>query len=166
MVDDIIRLRDVVQVELEQLEEYGEAAEEFFHTLSGDIRREFTGALEGLLTHDLAAFQSQVSRSLAQSGMGDVGNALGGVLGNALDAFLPENVFGDVFGAAIGGALRSAARDLSRHGSLDIGRAVSSANRAGGNRLDAVIHHGDLPMSSSQRSAAAWSELSHGRRNL
>lgn len=166
MTDDIIRLRDVVQVELEQLEQYGEAAGEFFHTLSADIRREFTGTLEELLTHDLAAFQSQVNRSLANSGMGGVGNVLGGALGEALGAFLPENVFGDVLGAAMGGALRTAAQDLSRHGSFDVNRAVRSANRYGHNRLDAVIRRGDLPMSNSQRSAEAWSELRHGQRNL
>lgn len=166
MVDDTIRLRDVVQVELEQLEQYGDAAGEFFHQLAGEIRSEFTGTLEQLLTNDLAAFQSQVSRSLASNGLSDVGGVMGDALGDMLGAFLPENVFGDVFGAAIGGALRTAARDLTRNGSFDLGRAVNSANRRGGSRLDTAIRRGDLPMSGGQRSAEIWSELSRGQRNL
>lgn len=166
MADDTIRLRDVVQVELEQLEQYGEAAEEFFHTLSGDIRREFTGTLDELLTRDLVAFQSQVNRSLAGNGLSGVGGVLGGMLGDVVGAVLPENMFGDVFGAAINGALRTAARDLARYGTLDVGRAVSAANRSGGTRLDSIIRRGEVPMSNSQRSAEVWSELGHGQRNL
>lgn len=166
MADDTIRLRDVVQVELEQLEQYGEAAEEFFHTLSGDIRREFTHTLEELLTRDLVAFQSQVNRSLAGANMSGIGNALGGVLGDVLGAALPGGPFGDVFGAAIGGALRMAAQDLARYGNVDMGRAISAANRSGGNRLDGIIRNGDLPMSGGQRSAEIWSELRRGQRNL
>lgn len=166
MVNDTIRLRDVVQVELEQLERYGEAAGEFFHTLSGDIRREFTGTLEDLLTRDLPAFQSQVQRSLASANLGGVGGVLGNILGDAVGAMLPDTLFGDVFGSAIGGALRTAAQDLARHGSLDIGRAVSAANRSGGARLDGILRSGDLPMSTGQRSAEIWSELGRGQRNL
>lgn len=166
MVDDRLRLRDVVQVEMEQLEQYGEAAEEFFHTLSGDIRREFTGTLEGLLTHDLPAFQSQVSRSLASSQMSGVGGVLGGVLGDVVGNILPETLFGNVFGAAISGAVQTAVRDLARYGTLDIGRAVSAANRSGNARLDSHIRRGDIPLSTGQRSAEIWSELGHGQRNL
>lgn len=171
MTMDGVRLRDVVQVELEQLEQYGDAAAEFFHELSGEIRREFTGALEELLTNDLTAFQSQVNRSLAQSslgrsGMGDMGGALGNLMGDAVGAFMPDNLFGDVFGAAISGALRTAARDLMRNGAVDIGRAVTAGNRSGGNRLDTVIRRGDLQMSGGQRNAEAWAELGRGRRNL
>lgn len=166
MAEDTVRLRDVVQVEMEQLEQYGDAAAEFFHELSGEIRREFTGTLEELLTNDLAAFQSQVSRSLAESGMGDMGGALGAMLGDTVGAFLPDGLFGDVFGAAIGGALRTAARDLMRNGSVNVGRAVTAGNRSGGMRLDSVIRRGDLQMSGGQRSAEAWLELGRGRRNL
>lgn len=166
MPDDTIRLRDVVQVELEQLEQYGEAAGEFFHTLSGDIRREFTGTLEELLTRDLPAFQSQVSRSLASSNLSGVSGALGNVLGDVVGSVLPENIFGEVFGSAINGALRTAARDLARYGTLDVGRAVSAANRYGGTRLDGYIRRGELPLSDGQRSAEAWGELNRGQRNL
>lgn len=165
MTDDTIRLRDVVQVELEQLEEYGEAAGEFFHQLAGDIRTEFTGTLEQLLTNDLVAFQSQVSRSLAGSGLGGVGNVLGDTLGDALGAMLPETLFGDVFGAAIGGALRTAVGDLAR-GNFDVGRVVDSANRYGNTRLDTAIRRGDLPLSGGQRSAEIWGELTRAQRNL
>jgi hypothetical protein len=165
-MNDTIRLRDVVQVELEQLEAYGEAASEFFHELSDDIKQEFTSSLETLLTHDLAAFQSQVNRSLGNAGLGDAGNVLGGVLGDTLGSLLPENMAGNVFGAAIGGALRTAARDLVRNGSLDVGRTIASANRYGGNRLDSIIRRGELPMSNSQRSAEAWNQLGRGQRNL
>lgn len=166
MADDTIRLRDVVQVEIEQLEHYGEAAQEFFHGLSGDIRRDFTGTLEELLTKDLAAFQSQVNWSLSSSGLGGVGSVLGETVGDAIGAFLPDNTFGDVFGAAISGALRTAARDYARNGTLDIGRVADAANRSGGSRLDTTIRQGDLFMSKGQRNAEAWSELSRGRRNL
>ena len=166
MVDDIIRLRDVVQVEIEQLEEYGEAAGEFFHALSGDIRREFTSTLETLVTQDLAAFQSQVNRSLANTGLGNAAGAIGGAVGDVLGEFLPENVFGDVFGAAVGGALRSAARDFARNGDFDINRAVNAANRSGNTRLNTAIRKGDLPLSRGQKAAEVWSELSHGQRNL
>lgn len=165
MADDTIRLRDVVQVELEQLEAYGDAAGDFFHELAGDIRSEFTGTLEQLLTHDLVAFQSQVSRSLASSGMGGVGNVLGDTLGGVLGAMLPENMFGDVFGAAINGAMRTALGDLAR-GNFDLGRVVNSANRYGNTRLDTAIRNSDIPMSGSQRSAEIWSELGRGQRNL
>lgn len=165
-MDDTIRLRDVVQVEIEQLEQYGEAAQEFFHSLSDDIRTEFTGTLEQLLTHDLAAFQSQVSRSLASSNLSDVGGALGGLLGDVVSASLPDTLFGDVFGSAIGGAIRTAARDVARYGSFDVGRAIGAANRSGGSRLDSWIRRGDVPMSEGQRSAEAWALLNRGQRNL
>src|SRR5690606_6003321 len=95
-----------------------------------------------------------------------VGGALGGLLGDVVGSVLPENMFGDVFGSAISGALRTAAQDLARHGSLDIGRAVSAANRSGGARLDSILRSGDLPMSNGQRSAEIWSELGRGQRNL
>jgi hypothetical protein len=159
MAEDTIRLRDVVQVELEQLEQYGEAASDFFHELSGEIRGEFTATLEELLTRDLVAFQSQVNRSLTSNGLGEVSGLLGSGVGDMLGAFLPDSVFGDVFGAAISGALKTAAQDFARTGSFDIGRTVQAANRYGGNRLDNV-------MSQSQRSAEAWGELSRGQRNL
>lgn len=159
MADDTIRVGDVVQVELEQLEQYGEAASDFFHELSGEIRGEFTATLEELLTKDLAAFQSQVNRSLSSSGLGQVSGLLGNTVGDMLGAFLPDSVFGDVFGAAISGALKTAAQDFARTGSFNAGRVVNSANRSGGNRLDSV-------MSQGQRSAEAWSELSRGQRNL
>lgn len=168
-MDDTIRLRDVVQVELEQLEEYGEAAQEFFHGLSGDIKREFTDSLETLLTHDLPAFQSQVTRALTRSSLGDAGGALGGlfgsVVGDVVGAALP-GAYGDVFGSAISGAIRRAAQDLARYGSLDMGRVIAAGNNSGGRTLGGVIRRGELPMSDSQRSAEAWAALGRGQRNL
>lgn len=173
-MQDRISLRDVVQTEVEQLERYGEAAEDFFHELSDEIRSEFTGTLEDLLTHDLAAFQRQVNRTLAYSGMNEVGGILGDALGGAVESLIPGQVLGDVFGAAVGGALRMALSDFSRSGSVDMNRIIKGANKRGGSRLDSLLrggrfgslHPAEMPLSESQRGVESWASISKARRNL
>lgn len=160
---DGIRLGDVVQTELEQLESYGEAAQEFFVSLTADIKQEFSASLNDLLTTEMANFQTQVSRSLM--GGTDTGSQLGSLFGNlagdVIGGLLPDSLFGDVYGAAISGAVRTAVRDVVRNGSFDLGRVVKSANSSGASVLNRSID-----MSKSQRSAEALTTLNRGQRNL
>lgn len=164
-MDSNLTIRDVVETEMEQLELYGEAAVEFFQGLAGDIRRDFTETLDGLLTQELPAFQQQVSRSLsAATGIADiVGDALGGGLGS-----LTSNApFGDVFGAALSGALRTVLSDVSRGNGVNLGRVVRGASRAGNTQFDrATRNGGGLVFSASQQGAQAWESLNRGQRNL
>lgn len=162
MAKDGMRLGDVVGSEIEQLERYGEAAEEYFHTLSEEIRGDFSASLQQILSGELASFQQSVNRTTASSGYGQLGNILGGVLGDTVGGLLPDSLFGDVFGAAFSAAIRTVAMDVARTGTVNVGKAVNSANRSGGAALDRDIRN----MSRGQQSAEMLAMLRHGQRNL
>lgn len=158
-----LKLSDVVRTEVEQLEQYGEAAEEFFMTLSGEIREEFSASLNKILTGELANFQTQVNRSMSSSGYATAGNLLGSIAGELVGGLLPDNLFGGVYGAAMNGAVRSAVSDYFRTGSVDIRRVINGANSSGGNSL---TRHNSLNLSMGQQSAETLSALTRAQRNL
>lgn len=158
-----LRLGDVVRTEVEQLEQYGEAAQEFFITLSGEIREEFSSSLNKILTGELASFQTQANRSLATSGYATAGNLLGSLAGELVGGLLPDNLFGGVYGAAINGAVRAAVADYLRTGSVDMRRVVTGANSSGGSVL---TRQNSLNLSAGQQSAEAAAALQRAQRNL
>ncbi len=174
MADETIRLRDIVETEIDQLQRYGEAAEEFFHRLSEDIRAEFNQTLEQILTQEVGGFQQQMRQSFAAQGMDAVGTAMGDVLGRTLESNGMNGAYGQVFSEAIAGAVHSVLGELAQNGSVEWGDVVRGANRSGGRALDRVLktgHNGwlnarQLNLSPAQRSAVLWESLSRARRGM
>lgn len=157
-----LRLGDVVNAEIEQLERFGEAAEEYFHGLSEEIRKDFSASLEQILSGELAMFQQALNASTANSGYGQLGNLFGNLLGDVVGDFLPDNLFGDVSTAALKAVIRTVAVDVLRSGNVNPRRVLSSATRSS----QTVLNRHTRNMSVGQESAEILAALQHGQRNL
>lgn len=150
-----------LQDEIETLDAFSDAAKAYFRALSEEIRADFATQLSQAIGQDLAAFHTQVNRSLNVE--------------QAVDNLFPQDsVFGDAFGSAAQGALQTVLRDLARNGSVDLERVVRGANQRGNRTLDRMIRDSvqgglrsnDIPASSGQRLADLWRAFSHAQRNI
>lgn len=157
------RLRDVVSTEIEQLERYGEAAEEFFHQLTGEIREEFSASLDEMLNSEMTHFQSRL-QSAYQGGY-DIAGTLGNTAGNIFGDFLTgPDLFSQVFGLAVNNAVRTAVRDFVRTGTVDLKRVITAADR-GGTTVFNQAARTEMNLSSSQQNADVLLALSRSQRN-
>jgi hypothetical protein len=175
---------DMIKQSSNEIEEFGEAAEQFFQSLSEKIRGDFVAKLEQILSKDLVDFERNVNsftnNSTSGAGLfsGLISGGLSSIFGNLIDGASEKEKGTPNLGAGIGVALGQAANtalykainDLARTGSIDLRSVIKAGSNAGSNTAISVFSRpssqpGKYNGSKASKGSKLISELGRASRN-